>query len=353
MRYRSLFLLLFGLMACTEQFELDVLRDPGQLIVYGHIDNGDGNFTVQLQQISVKAFEFLPVRGARVTLLDDAGNEGRFGTADESGTYTFNKSTLEIKGGRSYHLNIRTPNGQVYESTPECLPEVVAQPEIRLDYRKVNINTGEASSVVTKNVMDVYATTELSETNETQYIRWAVTQTYLIEQTDFPDPFNSVPPPCFVVRTIDIQRLPMYATNYLQGTVIPERLVARQQIDYAFLSKNIITVQTYAHTREAYEYYRKVSILINNKGSIFDTPSAAIKGNIYNVEDPDEEVLGYFDASSTAFTRIQTTRDDFQFPIPDSGCTYQSDMPSASDYPTLCTDCESLPGGTFQRPSYF
>ncbi len=337
---------------CRELIDLEADRKLGQLVVSGHIDNGPDDFYVQISRTSDLPYQYIPEVGARVTLLDDQGNEGIYRRTAEDGLWIYDKESLRIIPGRSYRLRIRTAGGQVYESHPERVPLQRAIPQISAEFKQITVNAGSAGSIVTRNVMDVYGQTVLVNPSENYYLRWVTIQTFRLNPTDFPDPFSSVPPSCYVNRQVQPQRIPVFSTAGFSGDVIPRQLLGRIEIDYAFNNKNVITVKTFSQTAEAYEFYRKVGITLNNTGSLFDTPPSAIPGNLYNVENAEEEILGYFDAASVEFERIQVTRDDFSFSVPSTECEYEPGKP-AEQYNRYCIDCTTLEGSSYSRPDFY
>lgn len=345
-------LLLLLLSTCREIIDLEADRQLGQLVVYGHIDNGEDDFYVQISRTSSLPYQYIPEIGARVTLLDDQGNEGFYERTNEDGLWIYDRNSMRIIPGRSYRLRVRTANGQVYESREEQIPLARAIPDISVEFKQVTINAGSAGSIVTRNVMDIYAETFLLSPSADYYLRWLSIQTFRLNPTDFPDPFSSVPPPCFVNREIQPQKIPLFTSAGFSGDIIPKQQLGRIEIDYAFNNKNIITVKTFSQTRDAYEFYRKVGITLNNTGSLFDIPPASIPGNVYNVENPAEEILGYFDAASIELRRVTVTRDDFPYRVPSTECEYISGK-AADQYNNYCIDCGVLEGSTRRRPDFY
>ncbi len=345
-----LLLLVFG--TCREPIDLDVDRVRGQLVVYGHVDNGDDALYVQVSRTNELPYQYLPEVGATVTLMDNQGNTGVYRRTQEDGIFLYDRSSMRIIPGRTYRLRVRTANGTVYESDPEQIPLNRAIPQATVEFKQVLVNTGSAGSVTTINVMDIYATTVLASPSSDYFIRWRSFQTFRFNPTDFPDPFSSVPPPCYINREIQPQRIPVFSTAGFQGDQIPRRLMGRIEIDYAFNNKNVITVKAFSQTREAYDFYRKAGIVLNNTGSIFDIPAAAIPGNFHNVEDPEEEVLGYFDASLVEIQRIEVTRLDFPYRVPETDCMYESSRP-VEQYPQRCLNCTTIEGSSYSRPYFY
>jgi hypothetical protein len=297
-------------------------------------------------------YQYIPEVGARITLLDDQGNEGFYRRTEEDGLWEYDKESLRIIPGRSYRVRVRTANGNVYESQPEQIPLARAIPNITVEFKQVPFNAGTTGSINFRNVMDVYAQTILANPNDNYYLRWVAIQTFRLNPTDFPDPFNSIPPSCYVNRQVQPQKIPVFSSAGFSGDIIPRQLIGRIDLDYAFNNKNVITVKTFSQTREAYEFYRKVGFTLNNTGSLFDTPPAAIPGNIYNVEDPTEEILGYFDAASIELQRVTVSRDDFPFLVPSTECEYVPGQ-QADQYNQYCIDCTTLEGSSFERPDFY
>jgi hypothetical protein len=336
--------------SCIEPIDLDIDRQGRQLVVFGHIDDGSGPFFVQLQRTTAIPFQFQPETGARITLHDDLGNEGRFFSSNDEGKYFYNEFTMPIESGRSYFIRIRTAGREFYESEPEYITPFEAQSQVEVEFDRVAVNTGSFDAVVNKNMMLISASTILENPNTDYYLRYYPTQTFRFDPTNFPDNFNTVPPPCYVIRPVQPERLTLYSSRESQGLEVPSIFLGRQEIDYAFITRNIISVETHAMTPEAYEYWRKVGILLNNTGSIFDTPPAAIQGNIFKVDDPEEEVLGYFEATNVHFSRVEKWRSAFPYPVPEDPCVYS---PSRENYPRECLDCRTLEGSGYRRPSYY
>ena len=345
----SLFILLGS---CVDPIDFEIDRNGFQLVVSGHIDTGDGPFYVQLQRTSELPFRYNPVPGARITLHDNLGNQGQFFSNVDDGIYLYNDLSMQIQAGRSYFIRIRLASGEVYESVPELLPFHRAVSDLTVEFDQIEINTGSQSAVITQNIMRVSTSTILEDPTATYYIRYSPLQTFRFDGTDFPDPFSSIPPPCYVNRRIEPERLELFTSTGLNSLSIPQVFLGYSEFDYAWITKNIVTVETHSITREAHEYWRRIRILLNNSGSIFDTPPAAVGGNIFNVENPDEEVLGYFEASNLHVVRMTKSFLDSPWGPPEDECLYIPGKPN-NEYPRRCLDCSIIPGAQRARPSYY
>ena len=119
-------------------------------------------------------------------------------------------------------------------------------------------------------------------------------EAFRLSPTDFPDPFGSVPPSCYIVQNADPQRIVLFNGEDLKTTTVENLLVVSRIVDWIFLEKHHFTIYQSALTRDAMEYWRKVNILANQVGSIFDTPPADITGNIKNSGQPGRKSVWVF-----------------------------------------------------------
>lgn len=65
-----------------------------------------------------------------------------------------------------------------------------------------------------------------------------------------------------------------------------------------------ILVKQRALTKEAYTYYDKLKKTTENLGGLFDPQPGQVTGNIKNLSNPGEVVLGYFSGGSEVSERI-------------------------------------------------
>lgn len=86
----------------------------------------------------------------------------------------------------------------------------------------------------------------------------------------------------------------MKSDNLFDGNSIHQPIVL---IPFFSGTKYLVTIEQQSLTKSAYDFWELVDEQNNNVGSVFDTPPARIRGNLYNVTNPDDVVLGYFGAS--------------------------------------------------------
>lgn len=346
----SLVLLASG--SCIERIDFEVERKPGQLIVDGGLTNDGENQTIILSKTAESARIPIPIEDAQITLFDDQGIfAAYYPDRDNPGTYVLGGNNIDVEIGGSYFIEIELSDGTKYRSIPETMPEHKASLEL-ITYNFTREQEVSANSIISEiNYINTFIDVDLGAVEEPTYLRWDVEEVYKLTPTDFPDPFGNIPPPCYVyVYTSDID-LNLFSTLGVDIPRLSKLKVAKQRLGWQFREKHFFTVTQHSLTREAYEYWEKASDLFSSAGTIFDVPPAPLPGNIYNINDDTEEILGYFSVSSTSLIRYNTFRDDIPF---DQilECTY-SQFKRFSDYPDYCLNCISVRNSTYLRPSFF
>lgn len=344
----KLIFLLF-MSGCLTPIEFSTENIGGTLIITGQISTIQERNIIQLGLTADTERLPVPLSGAYILLIDDANQSFQYTeNYDIPGTYTL----PDVAGvpGRTYHLQIAAPNGQIYESEPEKIPESPGQ--LTTYYEIVEEEYTDAEGIVSlEHFIKVYTHSTLPVSEDPSYMKWNVEEAFLLSPTDFPDPFGNIPPPCFIVQSADPQRIALFDGSKLNTTSIEGLLVCSRVTDWTFQEKHYFTTYQTTMTKEAYEYWRKVNILANQVGSIFDTPPAEITGNFRNVNKPSEKVLGYFQASNQNYHRFAIYPQDLPFPLITSTCTF--DNRYFLDYPQRCLDCLSLRNSTYVRPDWF
>jgi len=334
--------------SCVSPIEIPVSHLGGHLVVSGQVSPIEDQNVIQLGLTAdIERLPF-PLSGAAVMLVNDLGESAYY---EEDATNAGYYRLINATGvpGRTYHVQILY-NGEAYHSQPEKMPESVG--EISTYYEVLREEfTDLDGAVVTDNFINIYANSTLPVGGSEAYLKWGVEEAFLLSPTDFPDPFGYVPPPCFIVQNADPQRIPLFDAADLKTPELNDFLIGSRIIDWTFQERHYFTSYQTSLTKDAYEYWRKVNILSNQVGSIFDTPPAKIKGNIFNPNDASEEALGYFQAVNQTFDRFYILKANLPFTLLTSTCTF--DNRDYNDYPTRCLDCTSVRNSSFTRPDWF
>jgi Domain of unknown function (DUF4249) len=343
---RLIYLLLLG--GCLTPIDFSTERIGGTLVATGQISTIQEQNIIQLGLTADTERLPVPLSGAYIVLSDDQNQSiSYYEDLNNPGTYIL----PDIQGvpGRTYTITITSPDGAVYESVPERMPELSGQLATHFEF--VQEEYTDAEGIVSPEwFIKLYTNSQLPVTEVPAYLKWSVEEAFLLTPTDFPDPFGYIPPPCFVVQNADPQRISLFDGVKLNTTSIENLLVGSRVIDWTFQEKHYFTTYQTSLTKEAYEYWRKVNILANQVGSIFDTPPATITGNIRNPNKPSEKVFGYFQAVNQTYDRVVIFQDDLPFRLLTSTCTFDEQV---YEYPQRCLDCTSIRNSSNNRPDWF
>lgn len=244
---------------------------------------------------------------ASIVLEDSDGVEVAL---SELGNGIYSVSGLTLDNSKTYKLKIVTDEGKEYESE---LVKIYESPPI--------------DSVTWDEIQDgvgIFVNTH-DPTNNTRYYQWKFTETYL-----YTSAFQS-----FYKETIDtvVQREPgeffyyCWQTNNSSAILVNSSTQLDQDVISDFLIKKIplksislsmrysILVEQRALGKEAFEYWLQLRKNTEDLGTIFDPLPSERLGNLRCVSDPQEIVLGYFNASTMHQQRIFFSRHEIDLPV--------------------------------------
>jgi hypothetical protein len=314
-----------GLMpsACIDTLDFGTVTDEGQLVIYGLLTDELGVHRVDVGRTDL--FGLLPrgVTDATVILLEENGDFHLYRHTEE-GRYEL--YDFQAEDGVKYAIQV-TSGEQVYQSEFQELPKQSAEQSV--DYSFFT----ESEGLRTRPFLSVDATVTLPESDEDVYLRWALEETFLWVRLWTGGPFTPPPSNCFIYDDIDPSTLPLLTSAGTGSRNFSLNLGSRL-VDDSFLYPFFVTVRQLSVSRETFEYWDRVKQVLNNQGSLFDTPPAPIQGNIRNTSDTDERVLGYFEVAKVSISRVFTTSSDVPFFIPNP-------CEGAGNPPALCFECEA------------
>ncbi len=334
--------------SCLTPITIDTDKVGGSIVITGQVSSLNDRNIVQIGTASQDPRLPFPLSGANVELFDGLGNIFVY---SESLPGTYKLENFSGTPNVTYYLRVTLPDGTIYESGSEKMPESAGR--ITSSYVVTNEEYIDGEGTPSnQNFIKIYNSSNLIELPSKSYLRWSVIETFIISPTDYPDIAGSIPPPCFISETIDPQRIVLFDNSNSSELLIQDQFLGRRIIDYSFLEKHYFSSYQTALTAEAFEYWRKVNILTNQVGSIFDTPPAKIEGNIKNINNDLEEVLGYFQAVNEDFDRIIIFPSMLNVPLEFQKCDFNGNF-NPLDYPPRCFDCLRVRNSTYERPVWF
>jgi len=285
---------------CITQFIPETDEDPDLLVVEGLITNQPEEYVIRLSRSMPlgKKNTLKPMKGCTVLISDDVGNTFRALESKTSGTYLTNPALFQGIVGREYTLYVNTNNSTANYYSYKSLPmKMVAVPEIDSLYSEKVVIREKEGSLFAQDGSQVYLNT-IDPSGICKFYRWDYTETW-----KFRLPYYVPNNTCWITNSsVDI--------HIKNTSVLTEDRISRFPVK--FISNETdrlsvrysILVNQYSMNEDEYIYWEKLQNISEEVGSLYDITPSSIPGNIFCIEDPAEQVLGYFSVSASNSKRI-------------------------------------------------
>ncbi len=312
------FVLFFLGIGCLERFEPQGVEAVKLLVVEGHLADGDKENIIRLSRTrTVNMEDVVPEENAVVKVVDSRLSSFVFEEV-KPGVYSIEANDFDARVGEKYTLDIVTNDGSHYQSKVVTLKQT--PPLEKVYYRsetRLKDEDGTLSGIA------IYLDT-FDPNNATNYYRWEWTENWEIKmpinskfdfkvdkdtvEMGYPIPKETRVDVCYSSDTSS--RVMVASTKSLT-----EDRVKRYELNFVssrgFKLSSLygIIVKQYALDEESYAYWEALRATSEGLGTLFDPQPYQLTGNVFNVDDRDEPVLGYFDASTVSVNSLVVIRD--------------------------------------------
>jgi hypothetical protein len=220
-------------------------------------------------------------------------------TLTESGKGIYGAPPKPLDNTRQYRVRIKTSNGKVYLSD--------------LVDAKITPPIDSLAFLVKDDKLQIYANTH-DAGNNTRYYRYSFRETWLFG-AKYPSNFISNGKE-IIYRTPAQQVYTCFATDTSAYTLINSTAQLSQDVAFhvpintiegtseKISIKYTILLRQQGLTKDAYAFYQNLKKNTESLGSIFDAQPSQLTGNIHNISNPAEPVIGYITAGTTQQKRI-------------------------------------------------
>ena len=358
---------------CISPVDIQAGSFTPSLVVEGFITDDFGPHEIRISRVA----KFAGVRqggairivnNAEVQIIDDQGNSTPVRQQDIIRKEVFNGSEfggclptlafLEVKTnyltpdnfkaevGKSYVLEIRV-DGKTYRSAPQL---VLTTPEI--DSLSLGFVTLPSSNdLAPRTGVEVFAA--WNDPVGQDFYSWKINGIYGINTSSqggigeccLFDPTDLGATYCWI-REQDIEgNIVALDDRFFEGQTAREKVGFVEDDGVRFADGRVpdskqyyVEVEQYRFSQEAFNFFRNIDILSSIDGEIFDPPPVSIRGNIANINDSNELVVGFFGAFSVKRKGIFITKDLILDRQPFSGS---------------CGDCRTRAGAQVEVPEVF
>ena len=346
LQFLCLSLILIGLSACLERIDFarpDSIKNG--IAIQGKLTK-DNPSKVEVSIRKIFDFEsnprFLPAKS--VHIIDENNKELELITR-ATGKYNLeipnDHPFFKVEYEKGYKIRVVNADGRVFESHFDSIFPVPKPRKLRVKVTPVTVQ-GRAGIITQREQLSFFIDTPLSLPGNSSFSRilWEFDGVYQL--TDFGSRItNSEPKTCYIYSP----PVRNYITSNPKSLVIDSLGFKLYETSFTslFAEGYYLEVLQQGLSEAAYDYWSQVNLVVNRTGDVFQEPAGKVNSNIKNIEDPTDEVFGYFYATEAEVIRVYVSPEMAKFPL--SECTG-----SVANY---CFDCLLLDRSTDIKPDWW
>lgn len=294
------------MVGCLEPFDPKIPdSETGFLVIDGIITDQPGPYTVSISNSSGLDGESEPVTGITDILIEAGSGISENLTESSDGIY----QTGSLLGvvGESYRLRF-THEGQQYQSSMET---ILPSPIIDSIYFQEETR-GTTSLSVDLEGLEFFINAH-GENNKVQYFRYEWEETWKFAapvaiQFDYIGndsiELKSEPPIDICWKHRNSTGINIATTEDLTESILSGHSLGFMSGEQRFTIRYSLLTRQFAIQEKEYTFWKSLKESNEELGSLFDRQPGKVFGNIGNIDNPGETVLGYFSASGLREERL-------------------------------------------------
>ncbi|WP_339791274.1 DUF4249 domain-containing protein [uncultured Imperialibacter sp.] len=340
------------LVACIDPYDYPFKEQNNYLVVEGAVTTEPGPYAITLtttRNINNEENAFkLREQNARVIIATSSGKVEKLVEKDTSGVY-YTSASFRGQIGESYQLTVTLENGMIYKSEEVELLPMPPIDSIGIKYGSQKY-VSQANAIVDRKGFYITAfVNDPPETENAYLVNWDYTYK-IFTHPELANYYDAEGCECWVSSPKECCAVCWVQEESPDFAVANDRLnngSSLTQYDLFFLpvvgimlyEKIHLEVSISSLSKDAYFFWNSVYDSRYSQGGLFDPTPNTVEANVYNVEDKEELVLGYFYASDVR--KI-------------SRSIHPTDFPERIDTDTGYPDtCLLYPNATAEEPEYW
>ncbi|MDW3648512.1 MAG: DUF4249 family protein [Bacteroidia bacterium] len=343
--------LFFCFQACIDTIEIDLPEsDGGRLVIEGSVERGPDAYVIRvsvrrtgqdIRDIVLKLEEadiFLIMNDEEVLPL--INNEAQL---IEIRSFHFRHGADPASA--NFRIRVRLKDGRVFESEDQKILDPAASSSLAVNMSERSL-VNDAGILIQEDYVELSVNTALrNDLGEELSYLWEVSGVYEFREVAWTDDPGFFPSTCYVPVSSPPDEINVILASELSGDSLSNHKIAETEADFRFVTGYYYTVLQKTIDEKTAKYWNQVAVNISRDGTIFDPPAGQIEGNIRNINDEQDEVLGYFYVAGVDTLRYLT--------IPDETGNQRHPCAIEPRQP-LCCDClASLVNSTLIKPRYW
>ncbi len=336
---------------CVDTIDLPGGVDISYVVINGQITNERKPYIITVSQSATNGeLSEQKITGALVSIKSTDGAVEVL-TEYQRGSYRTDSTQFIGIIGNSYVVEVVLDDGRIYQSSPEKLLPVPPIQKLDFDFVK-EAELNEIDNIVFRKRVKIKINTVIPDNPENVYFKWDVTGEYEFKESEaLTDIFATTGVgtflfTCFVQDPVGIGDISIFDGSNAASAQLQSQQIKSIEVDYKFTFNYCVHVKQQSLTQGAYEFWRSVKESTERSGELFERNPGQITGNIRNVSNSSEKVLGYFYASAVVNDKLFISPDSVEKPV--SPC-----LVIDPDFESACMDCLELARSTREVPSYW
>jgi len=305
--HKLLFILFISgnLITCIDPYSPDLDNFESLLSVDALLtDLNSSNYVFLSSTMKTADEEPEMVSGAMVLITDDTGRSTAL-TEVSKGIYKTDSLDFRGEAGRSYTLYIKTEDGREYESESCFMHPVQAIDSIYITRGEELVDT-ETREGIRINI-------DSKGESDCSYYRWKYEEWWEFE-VPYPKAYNFIDD--FTITEYKPIKRTCWANNKSVDIIIkssetgisdPILFIDAEKSDRLLIQYHISVMQ-FSVSRQEYEFWESMQKVNETGGDIFDKQPFQVFGNIHSINNPEEQVLGYFQVSGASVASRYVTQ---------------------------------------------
>lgn len=307
--YLLLSILLFW--SCMDPYKVDISNSENLLVVEALITDENKSHVVKISRsISDFGDVYSSEENATVIIVCNDGTEEVL--AEKSpGFYVTDSSKFKAIVGNSYKLRIKTKNGEAYESSDCKMLPPTAIDHVYYERKEItNVNDEQIEGI------QFYVD---GKAEPGSYIRWLYDEVWKFaipypqyaifvdkEEGDGKELVSITPKNVYCWKKSESHEITVQSLQNQSSALINNKKVCfiPTGINDRFNIKYSINVKQLSISREEYNYLHKLKESTEDVDDLFGSHPYSVKGNIKNIANANEPVLGYFQMGSVTSERV-------------------------------------------------
>ncbi len=326
-------------MGCVDVIDYNLDRESEKLSISGQLTDklGEQSILVEKSVLLDKSatLESAPIENAQVSVFD--GSTTINFTHSSKGRYVAN---FKCESDKNYTLNVKIGDKN-YKSFAESLPKGGEEFLPSAEYAEDDVLTKEG--IVVKEQKVVLKVD--GRVKEGEYLLFRSSGEYEFKEFD---PLSTRNKSCYIPVRIDDSKLNLMDFTRSNAGSYKQLLINKVDLSDYFFTNYCFHVYQYSVNKKAYDYWSRVSQILNTGSGLFEAPPGKILGNIKSIVNLKEEVLGYFTVASELSNRVFTNGFKMGVKVTDP-CGFRV----FQERPQSCNQCTLIPFSQTLKPSYW